>query len=316
MKKLSLTLLFSLLAFIPLIAQKESLSENTVTRVPEIRLDPKSSVNELTINENSFSNKEYEWSASASRLNKLKASLNENGIVVGYNEFGDTQYVGNYRRSQLYGEWRSWFNNGLPCDSGKLVKNVPDGEWKGWYANGRLKFIYHFNARKLAALKDELRRQPKTKFFVIAGKPAEVAAQYYNARMIFGHKSDRRESIFLTRQINHPPHSATVLKEVVENNTDAESGENYMPPFTEALLHGNFIEFNEDGSIRKSGIYINGLREGVWEEHKPGGVKAVGTYRHGYPNGEWRYYDQRGKLIKWKRFDNKGKLSEEYAFVQ
>ncbi len=243
-----------------------------------------------------------------------KSDLRKNGTVVGFNQYGDTQFVSNYQRNQLNGEWKSWYHSRVRCDSGRMVRNAPDGEWKGWYPNGQLKFVYHFNARKLAALKDELRRQPKTKFFTIASKPPEIAAQYYNAGRIFGHKSEQPRSLFLSKQINHTPHTAVMLKNLVDYNTSAGDNTGYMPPFTEGLLHGDFVEYFENGKVKKNGIYLNGLREGMWEEYNTAGIKAVGTYRHGYPNGEWRYYDEKGKLLRWKRFDSKGRLSESYEF--
>ena len=238
----------------------------------------------------------------------------KNGVLVGINDSGDTLYVTNLSKNQLAGTWRSWYPTKSLCDSGRLVKNVPDGEWKGWYANGQLKFVYHFNARKLAALKDELRRQPKTKFYHIANKPPEIAAEYYNAERIFGHKSTSQKSIFLSKQINHKTHHVTKLKTLVEYNTAEKDDHCYLPPFTEALLHGNYTEYYENGNVRKAGVYINGLREGMWEEYTETGVKAVGTYHHGHPHGEWRYYNEQGKLLKWKRFDTKGRVSEEFNF--
>lgn len=253
-----------------------------------------------------------------SELNTAPFFSNENrksGVIVGLNRFGDTAYVSNLKQSQLNGNWRSWYPGRTLCDSGRLVKNIPDGEWKGWYANGQVKFVYHFNARKLAALKDELRRQPKTKFYYIATKSPEIAASYYNAEKIFGHKTSSRSSVFLSKQINHKPREVKHLTQLVENNTDVNEENCYLPPFTEALLHGNFTEYYESGKVKKTGVYINGLREGMWEEYAENGIKAVGTYHHGYPHGEWRYYSEAGKLLKWKRFDNKGRVSEEFDFA-
>lgn len=316
MKKLSLTPALLLLLFIPLTAQEETSGnpvaiESLVTAHADYFM-----IESKELPKGGYATEWYKHpSVKTFRFTaKDKADINKNGTVVGYNQYGDTQFISNYQRNQLYGEWRSWYHSRVPCDSGKLVKNVPDGEWKGWYPNGQLKFVYHFNARKLAALKDELRRQPKTKFFAIANKPPEVAAQYYNAGRIFGHKTEQQRSLFLSKQINHTPHSAVMLKNLVDFNTSPDDSINYMPPFTEGLLHGDYIEFFENGSIKKNGIYLNGLREGMWEEFSANGIKAVGTYRHGYPHGEWRYYDQKGKLLRWKRFDTKGRLSESFEF--
>lgn len=253
-----------------------------------------------------------------SELNSAPFFKNENlksGVIIGLNKFGDTAYMSGVKQSQLNGNWRSWYPTRIPCDSGRLVKNIPDGEWKGWYANGQVKFIYHFNARKLSALKDELRRQPKTKFYYIATKSPEIAASYYNAEKIFGHKTSSRSSVFLSKQINHKPREVRHLTQLVESNTEINEDNCYLPPFTEALLHGNFTEYYESGKVKKTGVYINGLREGMWEEYAENGVKAVGTYHHGYPHGEWRYYSEEGKLLRWKRFDNKGRVSEEFNFA-
>ena len=316
MKKLSLTPALMFLLFFPLTAQEETVGNSlSIESANSIHLDY------FMLESKPAKKGEYvtEWYRhpdvkTFTFTSKDRSEINKNGTVVGYNQYGDTQFISNYQRNQLNGEWRSWYHSRVQCDSGKLVKNVPDGEWKGWYPNGQLKFVYHFNARKLAALKDELRRQPKTKFFTIASKPPEIAAQYYNAGRIFGHEQEQRRSLFLTKQINHTPHTAVMLKNLVDYNTSPDDKAVYHPPFTEGLLHGDFIEYFEDGSIKKNGIYLNGLREGMWEEYSAAGIKAVGTYRHGYPNGEWRYYDKKGKLLRWKRFDAKGRLSESYEF--
>ena len=68
-------------------------------------------------------------------------------------------------------------------------------------------------------------------------------------------------------------------------------------------------------AIKETGLYLNGLREGMWEEFSLSNEKSIGTYRHGYRNGEWRYYNSQGKLVFWKRFDAKGRETEKYSFA-
>ena len=244
-----------------------------------------------------------------------KKNTRRNGIIVVFNERGDTQFVSNYRKGQLNGQWTSWFNNRNLCDSGLLVDDLPDGTWKGWYANGNPRYILQFSARKLNALKDELMKQPKTKYFILSQKSPEEATRHYNALLLFGHKPADNNSILMTKKVNLPSYSTESLRDIVAENTGEENRVSYKAPFTEGLLHGQFTSFHSNGGIKETGLYLNGLREGIWEEYTLRKEKAVGTYRHGYRNGEWRYYNSQGKLVFWKRFDAKGRESEKYSFA-
>ncbi len=237
------------------------------------------------------------------------------GLYVSLNAGSDTQFVGNFRKGRLNGEWMSWFNNRKVCDSGLLIDNVPDGTWKGWYANGHPRYILQFSARKLQSLKNELIKQPKTKYFILANKAPEEASRHYDAQLLFGHKTAEIKNTVLTKKVNHPVYNLETLKNIVAENADGKNSSAYKPPFAEGLLHGQFTSFYINGAIKETGLYLNGLREGMWEEFSLHQEKAVGTYRHGYRNGEWRYYSTQGKLLYWKRFDAKGKETEKYSFA-
>jgi antitoxin component YwqK of YwqJK toxin-antitoxin module len=239
-----------------------------------------------------------------------------NGLYVALSASGDTQFIGNFRKGQLNGEWMSWFNNRKVCDSGLLIDNVPDGTWRGWYANGNPRYMLQFSARKLNALKSELIKQPKTKYFILANKTPEEASRHYDAQLLFGHKTAEIKNTFLSKKVNHPVYSLEILKNIVAENADGSNYADYKAPFSEGLLHGQFTSYYTNGAIKETGIYLNGLREGMWEEFSLLHEKAVGTYRHGYRNGEWRYYNPQGKLLYWKRFDAKGKETEKYSFTK
>ena len=246
---------------------------------------------------------------------RIKKKTERNGFFVVFNERGDTQFVGNYRKGQLNGKWMSWFNNRNACDSGLLINNLPDGIWKGWYANGNPRYILQFNARKLNALKNELVNQPKIKYFNLANRRPDEASMHYDALLLFGHETPEVKTILLSKKVNHPVYSLETVKKIVAENVEVNNGSYYKAPFSEGLLHGQFTSFHPNGSVKESGLYLNGLREGMWEEYTLQKEKAVGTYRHGYRNGEWRYYSKEGKLLYWKRFDVKGSETEKYSFA-
>lgn len=257
----------------------------------------------------------FEYGSFPDKIIREKKKSGRNGLYVELNSKGDTQFVVQYKKGQLNGEWTSWFNNRIVCDSGLLVNDVADGTWKGWYANGNPRYILHFSAKKLNELKSELLRKPKIKYFMLSSMDASNASRHYDARLLFGHKTTSGQSLLLSRQVNLPGYSNETLKNIVNENTSSEVNGFYAAPFTEGLLHGPFTSFYPNGKIKQTGLYLNGLREGIWEEFNAQNEKSVGTYKHGYRNGEWRYYSPKGKLLYWKRFDAKGNESEKFYFT-
>jgi antitoxin component YwqK of YwqJK toxin-antitoxin module len=254
------------------------------------------------------------------RINSTDANRNKKGetlneIALGFSNSRDTQFVINYRRGKFNGQWTSWFKNRQVCDSGLLINDIPDGMWKGWYRNGNPRYILHFNERKLHGLKNELINQPKTKYFILAQKPVAEATRHYDARLLFGHQSANSQKFILSKQVNHASYSPKLLQKLVAENTGEGSSSTYTAPFTEGLLHGEFTSFYSGGGIKERGLYLNGLREGIWEEFTIHKEKSIGTYRHGYRNGEWRYYDADNKLLYWKLFDAKGNETGRFIFA-
>ncbi|WP_315817459.1 hypothetical protein [Paraflavitalea speifideaquila] len=74
-------------------------------------------------------------------------------------------FSGASKRGRLHGTWMSWYHPGQLCDSGRLVRNIPDGEWKSWYSNGQPRSLRTYNAYMLHRIKDEIaRRQAKATF--------------------------------------------------------------------------------------------------------------------------------------------------------
>src|SRR5262245_27522270 len=52
------------------------------------------------------------------------------------------------RNHKLHGDWQSWYQNGLLCDSGRFVNGLPDGLWKYWNKKGELIAIRTYSADK------------------------------------------------------------------------------------------------------------------------------------------------------------------------
>lgn len=232
--------------------------------------------------------------------------------LVDYHANGVQRVAANIKKNKLSGTWKSWFISGSVCDSGRFVGNVPDGEWKSWYPNGKTRVVWHFNARKLAGVKDELLKQPKNRMYVIAQKPVTEAVQYYRVEYWYGEQKTSPVSL-RSQLVSAPAFTREELLKRVDDNT-VHAIEKYRPPFTEALLHGNYTSYYPDGSLREDGVYINGMREGAWEEYATDGTRSRGSYRHNEKEGEWRTYDKKGKLLHFKRFNSRGEIVEQHEF--
>lgn len=235
----------------------------------------------------------------------------ESGTYTAYHENGNKKFVVVQKKNKLTGAWRSWYASGMACDSGRFAGNIPDGEWKGWYPDGTLRYRWHLSSSKLVSLKDELLRQPKMKMFAISQKPVSEAVKYYQADHLFNQPTSRPKFTLRANLVHARAYDINSLEKKVDKNT---SSDEYVPPFPEMLLHGEYASFYPGGKLKEEGLYINGLREGVWEEFTPDGQKTRGSYYHGYKSGEWRKYDRHGKLISYTRYKTNGDVSEEHKF--
>ncbi len=236
----------------------------------------------------------------------------DNSTYTAYHDNGIKKFFVVYRRNKMTGDWKSWYPSGIICDSGRFSGNVPDSKWVGWYPNGSIRYSWTLSASKLSALKDELLRQPKIKHFFISQKHVTEAVKYYQSDYLFKQPVTKSRVNLRANLVHLKTYDLHSIEEKVNRNT-VESGSDYIPPFPEMLLHGEYTSYYQNGKIKEEGVYINGLREGVWEEHTTVLDKSRGSYLRGYRSGEWRTYDQRGKLLYFTLYKN-GEVIETYEF--
>jgi antitoxin component YwqK of YwqJK toxin-antitoxin module len=168
-------------------------------------------------------------------------------------------------------------------DRGRFRYGLPDGEWKGWFSNGTPMFIRNYNADKYLRIRQEVKKHPRQVF-----TPLAKAAQ-----------SDPAE-------IKRATSSVGSFRDLHESTTDTRI---YQPPFNTCLHHGLYMNFYPNGSVKDSGYYKNGLREGHWEEWtENGSTRMSGGYHHGKRSGTWAYYDAGGKLRSLTSYNRKGEI--------
>jgi antitoxin component YwqK of YwqJK toxin-antitoxin module len=229
-----------------------------------------------------------------------KKQLSRHSIqAIGRNQAGDEHFIVHFRKKQLHGEWKSFYSNEQFCDSGRFDKNLPDGEWKTWYSNGQVKTIRHYNAELYHYIKADLQRNhPKDQRFAITRYAGRNFLQHFQPH----YEGDKSIS-----------QTSSILRKIQFNTSG--NGDGYLPPFTTCLHHGVYINYQEDGVVKDSGSYDNGLKQGLWiESVSSDNIKAFGFYMHGLRNGQWKYYDSDGELFYSAFYKKDGRIKEEHYF--
>lgn len=234
------------------------------------------------------------------------------GLAVGYYPSGKTQFIVNFNRDALNGEWRSFYENGQLCDSGAFYKNMPDGDWISYYENGQPQLIVHFNARKLIQVKEEMRRIYRPTF-PITSSSGNVA--FRSAGALRGQQAYMRSQYLYLQQAILPASlvgrfKGLSMKRKIDLNT-TQRFPYYAAPFEECLIHGLYKFYSPEGKLKDSGYSNNGMRTGVWQEYTADNkTMSRGFYKKGVKRGEWRYYNAEGKFVFLRRYNKFGKEKE------
>lgn len=222
-------------------------------------------------------------------------------ILSGYTAAGQLHYRAQIKNKRLHGKWLSWYDNGNTCDSGNLVKGLPDGEWKVWYPNGNIRFVRNYKAENFERVYHEIiRYNPKTSRFALSDL-------YYKNRKTASTKMSGYYGFPQTSYTLPPDKPALIAAANTRNQ------KSYHPVFEKALLHGLYVNYNEDGSIKDSGHYENGLQQGLWTEDAVT-YYSKGWYEKGLRNKQWKTYNRNGEIVRIEEY-KMGKLVWKKEFT-
>ena len=202
-------------------------------------------------------------------------------------------YDAHIKNGKLHGSWKSWYENGLLCDSGTFVKGIPDGEWKHWSNKGHLISLRTYSAEKLQLIKNEFTRynlrRPSFPLTVLYHKNKKAALKYLRSAYSFTDAGRKKEGFSLEQLI---------AANIAPGNV-----------FDYSLHHGLYINFFADGTANDSGYYKNGLKQGVWiHRDAQQGIVLRGSYENGIKVKGWRTYDDSGKLLAMVFYNRKGEV--------
>jgi antitoxin component YwqK of YwqJK toxin-antitoxin module len=211
-------------------------------------------------------------------------------------------FAARIKNGKLNGPWQSWYQNGLPCDSGNFVKGLPDGVWKHWNEKGQLLALRTYSADKHQRIDNEMIRfNPRRINYPLASLyqvNRQAALQYMKMSYSFPNAGEQITGL--------------TLSELVTKNI---TGNNYRPVFDRTLHHGLFMNFYPDGRVKDSGYYRNGLRQGIWVHRDiEKATRQKGTYHNGIKVKEWRTYAESGKLLELVVYGLKGGIKKKRYF--
>lgn len=212
-------------------------------------------------------------------------------------------FAANVKNGKLHGSWQSWYQNGMLCDSGRLVRGLPDGVWKYWDVSGQLMAVRAYSADKYHRVRNEMiRYHPKRVTFPLVTlyqKNKQMAIKYLDAAYSFDNAGTKENGWSLP---------GLITKNISPGNI-------YRPVFDHALHHGVFMNFFPDGTVKDSGYYKNGLRHGVWFHRDiEKELKYKGIYVNGIKVKEWKSYNTSGKLQELVFYTSRGKLKWRKQF--
>ena len=95
-------------------------------------------------------------------------------------------------------------------------------------------------------------------------------------------------------------------------------------PGGEAVPHGKYASFHENGKKHENGTFENGIRVGKWTiRWENGRRRAMGSYVNGERSGKWKLFNEKGKKAQegtyragrrngtWTTFDSKGEVDKK-----
>lgn len=68
--------------------------------------------------------------------------------------------------------------------------------------------------------------------------------------------------------------------------------------FLDGLENGYRKTYSSKGQLLTEGNFKDGVMDGVQKIYKNGKLNIIGSYKHAVRDGEWKYYDESGNIIK------------------
>lgn len=197
------------------------------------------------------------------------------------------------------------YENGVVSSEGTMRQGKPDGYWKTYYPDGSIKTEGNRKNFQLDS----------TWIFYRSNKSVERIITY-------------REGIKNGLESTFDENGKRLEDCLLENGIRNSQAKRYYPegPLRQILIYennkeeGRSTEYDRDGRIITEYVYRNGFvyseerinrydinakRTGVWRDLFPNGqLKEEGMWLNGLRNGVFKFFDDKGKLLKLEKYED------------
>jgi len=264
---------------------------------------------------------------SCSRTDDPEKFYNTLQIISAYKKMTETAYTGTV-------VW--YFPDGVKAAEGNFLEGKPTGKW--------LHFRYDGTLKSETRYKNGLRHGEATE--ILENNRGTTVSTYHNGALTaqkascetcpYNAKSERtisktKEGLQWTHFKSWHPNGTFALEYFRENTTAPyESGCNYDG------FESWFLQKDSLGKVLNHGQYSRGAKIGKWIEtnektretieiqysepvlpdfdfvrfYKNGGLEQAGNLKNGKPEGIWKFYSEKGTLVREANFED-GELSGE-----
>ncbi len=246
---------------------------------------------------------------------------------------GQLTVKGDYLAGQRHGVW-TWYNpQGKITEQGEYLFGQKTGEWKEFHTNGKVasvvsfengeehgEHIYYYPDGKLETRTTYFQGEMNGKryFYDYNGKVDHI--RFYDQGRIIGYSyldnaGNEKEMIPIERETG----------EITSYFANGKVSRKYK--LNKGMFEGEYLEYNDDGSIRFSCNYVDDEREGECLYYfKTGKLKTRYMYKNGVVHGESTEYHSNGKVRKKTNYangaahgiteiyDENGKLLHKYEY--
>ena len=192
---------------------------------------------------------------------------------------GSTYKKGDYKNDQKSGLWITNYENGKPLMKGSYNNGLEQGEWLNYWDNAKVKNQAFFRAGELDGSWNSYSPEG---ILLLSGN-------YKNGLKVKEWKSFDGKGRLLTLE------NYKVIKEDQKNSEIVVVGRSTSV----SVLHGKFEAYSEvDYSLKASGKYKNGKKNGTFIDYYPGGVvpTIVAQYKNGRLNGLFQQFSRQGGI--------------------
>jgi antitoxin component YwqK of YwqJK toxin-antitoxin module len=192
----------------------------------------------------------------------------------------------NFSQAQQFSSDTSFYSNHQP----KLITNYKDGK-----LNGRLTAYYENGLPRRTAFFKEDKLEGEETYFYENGNPAEKS--FY--------KNGLREGTAIAYYKNG------IIKSKGAYKANKPSGERVYFNENGEPCNGDFVIYNDDGKIERTGKCIKGKPEGELKVYANGNLNMLVNFKNGKPHG-YTYYYALNQKISSRELYNEGEFVREY----